>query len=368
MRNLILLPAVICSLLIVWTEAFFSQQSGGNRATKSIGKTADSFYNTLSKIKVVDPRSGKQCPALDPGLFKAGFNPLWPFWRSDSAAKVLVVVMPQLGDFDTVEYATYLKEVLPDLKKADIELRIIGIGNCKTAQMFSLFTGVPLECIRVDPTASVHSALDLHRGPDWDLPSWLPLPVVEWFAKDICGNDNDKIPATDVARSWLNYMAMCAGIAAPGTLREILRGYFGDRNAPELLTTHDTVYAGPVTIKGTTEVKIGPIQYQNFWANEEGYQRPVELATVRLRSMVEVLTKFGDYVPDQRLLDWRGGTFLLDEASAREQEAPLYEHRNPGVLTFSATMPRPLSFLEEFIGSDKARNPLGLRDPDYIYK
>ena len=268
--------------------------------------------------------------------------------------------MPQFGDFDTFEYATYLKEVLPDLKRAKIELRVIGIGNCKTAEMFCLFTGLPLECIRVDPTANVHSALKLHRGPDWDFPTWIPQPIVEWFAKDFCGSDNDEIPASDVARAWLNYMAMCAGIAAPGTLPEILRGYLGDKTAPELLKKDDTVYAGPITIKGTSDVKIGPIEYQSLWAKEEGYQRPAELATVRLRGMVEVLTKFGDYVPDQRLLDWRGATFLLDESCST-----LYEHRNPGVLTFSKTMPRPLSFLTDFIGSDKARNPLGLGDPDY---
>jgi hypothetical protein len=90
--------------------------------------------------------------------------------------------------------------------------------------------------------------------------------------------------------------------------------------------------------------------------------RPVELATVRLKSMVEVLTKFGDYVPDQRLLDWRGGTFLLDESCQRGDKWSLYEYRNPGVLLYSETMSRPLSFLESFIGIDKARNPMGRLD------
>lgn len=275
--------------------------------------------------------------------------------------------MPQLGDFDSVEYATALKSVLPDLKRANIALRIIGIGNSKTAGMFSLFTGIPLENLRVDPKGGVHAALDLHRGPDWDVPDWIPEPWVEWFAKEICRNDNEKIPAQEVARSWLNYMAMCAGIAAPGTLAEILRGYLGDKAAPEMLTPDDTLRVGPLTIKGTTDVKIGPIAYQNMWKNEEGYLRPVELATVRLKSMVEVLTKFEDYVPDQSLLDWRGATFLLDSKPS-EGSKPLYEHRNPGVLTYSESMRRPLSFLGDYIGQEKARNPLGLRDPDFKYE
>jgi hypothetical protein len=41
---------------------------------------------------------------------------------------------------------------------------------------------------------------------------------------------------------------MCAGIGAPGTLREILRGYFGDKNAPERFGDDDVVKAGFVTI------------------------------------------------------------------------------------------------------------------------
>jgi len=311
---------------------------------------------------VVDPQTGYEGPAVDEDLLKTSKkNPLFSFFGEEPSEKALVVVMPQLGDFDTVEYARQLNQVLPDLKRANIALRIIGIGSCKSAQMFSIFTGIPLSCLRVDPTASLHTNLQLHRGPDWDIPSWVPTKWIDWFTQDVCRNDNDKIPAQDVARSWFNYMAMCAGIAAPGTLQEILRGYLGDKKAPELLTSEETLRFGPLTIKGTTGVKLGFIEYENFWKDEVGYQRPVELATVRLKSMVEVLTKFDDYVPDQRLLDWRGATFLLDSKSM-EGSKPLYEYRNPGVLTYSSTMSRPLSFLGDYIGNEKAYNPFGLGD------
>ena len=339
-----------------------------HRPTRSISRNDKTAYNILSKTQVVDPRTGRECLALDSELLNVPLTKsIFPFFGNSIGAgrKALVVVMPQLGDFDSVEYAGMLKSVLPDLKRANIALRIIGIGNCKTAHMFSLFTGIPLECIRVDPGATVHSALNLHRGPNWDIPDWVPAEFVDWFAKGVCGNDNGKIPAKEVARSWLNYMAMCAGISAPGTLSEIARGYLGDKSAPEMLSPEDTVRVGPISIKGTTDVKIGPLRYKNSWKDEEGYLRPVELATVRLRSMVEVLTKFGDYVPDQRLLDWRGATFLLDDSCQGGDKPPLYEHKNPGVLTYSETMSRPLSFLENYIGIDRARNPLGRKDPDY---
>ena len=47
-------------------------------------------------------------------------------------------------------------------------------------------------------------------------------------------------------------LAMCAGIGAPGTLREILRGYFGDKKAPERFREDDVVKAGFITIVSRT--------------------------------------------------------------------------------------------------------------------
>jgi hypothetical protein len=321
-------------------------------------------YGILSRASVIDPNTGQPCKALEDLSIGASTNNF--FKPKTNKKKTLVVVMPQLGDFDSCEYAELLLQVLPDLQKENIALRVIGIGSAKTAHMFSLFTGLPLECIRVDPKASVHSSLNLHRGPNWEVPGWIPTPVVEWFAKDVCGNDNSKVPAKEVAKSWLNYMAMCAGIDAPGTLQEIARGYLGDKSAPERLWPGEKVRAGPITIKGVTDVKIGPIQYQSLWKNEVGYQRPAELATIRLRSMVEILTKFDHYVPDQRHLDWRGATFLLDESSCKGE--PLYEYRDKGVLTYSETMDRPLTFLSNYIGIERARNPMGYRDPEFEYE
>lgn len=78
--------------------------------------------------------------------------------------------------------------------------------------------------------------------------------------------------------------------------------------------------AGPVSITGSRNVKIDPIEYQNFWKGKVGF----ELASVRLRSLVEVLTNFDEYFR-QSLVGWRGGATFLK----------------------------------------KSRNPLGLADPSY---
>eukprot|EP00854_Cymbomonas_tetramitiformis_P019155 gene19155-22900_t len=277
-------------------------------------------FKCLQSAPVVNPSDGNAAPALE------GLGPC-----------ALVVVLPQLGDFDSAEYAELLAAVGADLEDASIDLRVIGIGNSGAAARFAQFTGLPLEVLRVDPDAALHRALELYAGPGIALPDFVPEKLR---------------PAVG---AWVNYMAMCAGIGAPGTLAEILRGYLGDKTAPERLTDDACVRMGPVLITGTRAWKVGPLGADLWWKEESGYQRPVELATVRLRNMVEVLGNFGEYVDDQAHLAQRGGTFLLEDGEVA------YEYRDRGVLTYSKTMRRPLSFLEPYIGA-RARNPLGLGD------
>jgi hypothetical protein len=352
----------------------------GVEASESIN-----IFDSINNSKVINPSSGKVCTALDgiiaskpdenngvASMFQNMFN-----INADGAKNydnILVIVMPQLGDFDSAEYAELLSAVQDDLESNKIALRIIGLGDTTSAKRFAEFSGLKLDSIRVDSQGSLHHILDLHRGPNWDVPSILPNSFLEWFA-DYCGAgklDDGSRDARAITRSWLNYMAMCAGISAPDTLPEILRGYFGDKSAPERLRSDDIVTV-PATIqgkdengnepfikiKGITDVKLGPIEYQSLWKNEKGYQRPAELASVRLRFMVEVLSNFGTYVPDQRYLDYRGATYLF---GGEQNEQLIYKHIDTGVLSYSETMKRPLSFLEPYIG-EKALNPLGLGDP-----
>jgi hypothetical protein len=316
----------------------------------SAGETLD----VLQKLQVQDVKTGRKLPVLS-NKQQFMMNPFQP------KKKTLLVIMPALGDFDTAEYAEQLCAVEQDLVRANIDLKMIGIGDQASGRKFCAFNKIPSSIsMCVDPMASLHSKLNLHRGPNWDVPSWIPNSILQWFAEYTGSKANTPDMQRDVARSWLNYMAMCAGIAAPDTLPEILRGYFGDKNAPERLGAEESVSVGDndfIVVKGTTDVKLGPIQYQSLWKNEAGYQRPAELATVRLRAMVEVLTNFDEYVPDQSILEWRGATFLFSE----DNDTILYEHRDTGVLAYSKTMPRPLAYLQPYIG-DKALNPLQLGD------
>ena len=194
----------------------------------------------------------------------------------ESGQRRLVLLLSQLGDFDSMEYAQALVPVLPRLEAAGINTCAIAIGDAAGAERFCAFTGFPRRMLQVQADAALHQALGLYAG--------LQTPGGPWPA----------------------LLLMCAGIGSPGTLQEVLRGYTGDRNAP---------------------------------------QRPFELATVRLQNMVEVLGNWRTYVPRDDFITQRGGTFLLEA-----NDTLLYSHRDPGILGFSATMGRPLAFLEPFLG------------------
>jgi len=217
----------------------------------------------------------------------------------------LVVVLSQLGDFDSLEYAQALVPVLPQLASAGISILAIAIGDEAGRQRFCAFTGFPPDRLVVVAEPELHRALGLYGG------------------------------LTVMGGPWPNLLLMCAGVGSPGTLAEVLRGYTGDRQAPQRIADDETVQAGP----------LPPIQGSFFaFAGGKGFQRPFELATLRLRNMAEVMAHWRTYVPSDTHLTQRGGTFLLDEG-----DALLYSYKDRGILGFSATMARPLSFLDPYL-------------------
>ncbi|PPT09605.1 hypothetical protein CKA32_003486 [Geitlerinema sp. FC II] len=143
---------------------------------------------------------------------------------------------------------------------------------------------------------------------------------------------------------------MCAGIGSPGTLAELFRGDRGDRNAPQLIGDDEVVKAPPLPpLKGS---------FFNF-AGGRGFQRPFELATLRLRNMVEVLRHWNAYVPNPAYLTQRGATFLFDRHGTLH-----YEHRDRAILGFAENPSNPLSFLSEYRDAEKpATQPETAKNP-----
>lgn len=227
----------------------------------------------------------------------------------DKHQRLLVLLFTQLGDFDTFEYAWWLRRKANQIRAADITVRAVGIGNPLSGERFCHYTGFPADALFVDETAELHQQLGLYAGLQVNVPGLSSGP-----------------------QGWVNMMLMCAGLGSPGTLAEVFRGYWGDRQAPQLIAPEETVKAGP----------LPPLQGKAFnIVGGSGFQRPIELATLRLRNMTEVLSNWDTYIPTAAYLPQRGGTFLFDA-----QGQLLYEHRDRGILGFAPNMSDPLAFLK----------------------
>jgi len=221
-----------------------------------------------------------------------------------SGRRRLVVVMGQLGDFDSLEYAQALAGAQARLAEADITVAAFGIGSEAGAERFCRFTGLERSVLHPQPDNKLHQQLDLYAG--------LRAP----------------------GGPWPSLLLMCTGLGSPGTLAEVWRGYSGDRSAAPRFGDEQAIdLPGLGALKGGLFNRLG-----------QGYQRPFELATVRLQNMVEVLGAWRTYVPDDAFLTQRGATYLL-----AEDNTLLYSHLEKGLLGFSATMSDPLGFLTPFL-------------------
>jgi hypothetical protein len=226
----------------------------------------------------------------------------------ETASHILILVWPQLGDFDSLEYAWWLQREATKWPAEKLAIRAVGIGDRASGTRFCEYTGFPPQNLFVAPHAKLHHQLQLYSGLNLTLPGL----ALSW-------------------KAWLNLMLMCAGFGSPGTLKEVFRGYKGDRQAPQLIEDDEMIRGTPLPAFKGSFFRL---------AGGNGFQRPFELATLRLRNMVEVLSNWQTYVPNAAYLTQRGGTFLFDS-----QGQLLYEHRDPGILGFAANMSQPLSFL-----------------------
>ena len=252
-------------------------------------------YSILDRTERLRIKDGAIAPVLD---------------NCESANKILVVVLPQLGDFDSLEYVWWLQREASELQEKGITVRAVGIGDRNSGAKFCQYTGFPPEHLYVDPDAAIHRELQLYSGLSY------------------------KFPLLSTGQNaWLNLMLMCAGIGSPGTLSEVFRGYKGDRTAPQLIADEEVIQDTPLPDLKGSFFKL---------AGGTGFQRPFELATLRLRNMTEVLSNWNTYVPNPAYLTQRGGTFLFD----REGNL-LYKYCDRGILGFAENMSRPLSFLDE---------------------
>ncbi|MCR8538727.1 MAG: hypothetical protein JJ848_000015 [Prochlorococcus marinus CUG1439] len=217
----------------------------------------------------------------------------------------LIVLFGLLGDFDSFEYAINLKNFINNQQVKNLDIFAIAIGNINGKRKFCKFTGFREENLIVVSDNHIHNNLKIPRGLDIGL------------------------------GGWINMLLMLSGINSFKTIKEVLRGYTGDRKAKQIYSEFD---------------KIDVLKFLNFSGDSfrkvfgDGYLRPFELATFRLNNMNEIIKNWGDYILNEKYLPQRGASFLLND-----KNQVIYKFFSSDVLGYSSNMRDPLGFLSDLI-------------------
>ncbi len=217
----------------------------------------------------------------------------------------LIILFGLLGDFDSFEYAINLKNFIDKNQDKNLDIFALAIGNQKGKEKFCNFTGFREDNLKVVSDNKIHNTLKVSRGLNIGL------------------------------GGWINMLLMLSGINSFGTIKEVIRGYTGDRKANQIYSEFD---------------KIDVLKFFNFSGNSfrqvfgDGYLRPFELATFRLNNMNEIIQNWNDYILNEEYLPQRGATFLLND-----QNQVVYKFLSSDVLGYSSNMRDPLEFLTDLI-------------------
>ena len=217
----------------------------------------------------------------------------------------LIVLFGLLGDFDSFEYAINLQKFIDNNQDTNLDIFAIAIGTQKGKEKFCNFTGFRKENLIVVSNNQIHNNLKVSRGLDIGL------------------------------GGWMNMLLMLSGINSFKTIKEVIRGYTGDRKAKQIYSEFD---------------KIDVLKFVNFSGNSfskvfgDGYLRPFELATFRLNNMNEIIQNWADYILHAKYLPQRGASFLLND-----KNQVIYRFFSNDVLGYSSNMRDPCGFLSDLI-------------------
>ena len=217
----------------------------------------------------------------------------------------LIILFGLLGDFDSFEYAINLKNFIDNNQDKTLDIFAIAIGNQSGKDKFCKFTGFNKENLIVVSDNQIHNNLKVSKGLDIGL------------------------------GGWINMLLMLSGINSFKTIKEVIRGYTGDRKAKQIYSEVD---------------KIDVLKFLKFSGNSfkkvfgDGYLRPFELATFRLNNMNEIIQNWSDYILNEEYLPQRGASFLLNN-----KNQIIYKFFSNDVLGYSSNMRDPLGFLTNLI-------------------
>jgi len=200
-------------------------------------------------------------------------------WTPTPGTKVVVTFLTHFADLSSWELGQKLIRVMPTLEASGVKVIAVGLGSSDNAQEYARTLRFPTDKLYADPVGSGAKSLSFNPG-------FLPEVEISPYAK---------------------LLPMLAGIGSPGTVQEVVRGYMGDRDSKPVFDSPT-----PFDVLGT------------------GYQRPFELATLRLFNMIGVLNKWGELSPpNQALLTQQGGTLAFDGTEV------IFRHDDSGILKYT---------------------------------
>eukprot|EP01025_Chloroclados_australasicus_P021791 TRINITY_DN22776_c0_g1_i3.p1 TRINITY_DN22776_c0_g1~~TRINITY_DN22776_c0_g1_i3.p1 ORF type:complete len:287 (-),score=19.22 TRINITY_DN22776_c0_g1_i3:177-968(-) len=211
------------------------------RAVRTRGLASNASASVTEGIAAAQLQALKNCDVQ--GVEDHAWKKVSSIWSPEFDGLNLLVFLTHWADLGSWELAQRLIENRADLEAAGVRIVTVGLGTSKGGREFSKLTGYPLMDLYADPTSACYKALD--------------------FSPGFMGSSD--------LNGYIKVFPMLAGIGSPGTMQEVLRGYIGDSKANPIF--------GKDSDLGRAFAVVG-----------NGYQRPFELATLRLQNMIGSLS------------------------------------------------------------------------------
>jgi hypothetical protein len=228
-------------------------------------------------------------------------------------SRTMLILGTYAADFNAIEYAQRLRYYLPKLQECGVS-KFGMVLNSQPSAALALAKQVDLQDsvdLFVDNTGQAGRAFGVERG-------WLP--------------DNEDISP------FLKLFGMLWGLGAWATLPCVIGGYLGNPFTPQPWI-EDALVVGQkqdrwpnnaleISADGTITNKFAELPVVGDWK-----RRPLELATLRLQSMMGIsLAKWSDLAPDDEalkagVLTQLGGCVVVDSKS----DTVLFEWRDQGI-------------------------------------
>ncbi|CBJ48830.1 conserved unknown protein [Ectocarpus siliculosus] len=239
--------------------------------------TTSDEYELLRGVSVKSASSGKEMDLLSA-------------WEPAPGKKTIVAFFTHTADFNSWEYAQKLRHYLPQIDDAGVGVVGVSLGTVDAARDFCAETGFPLDNMFMDATGQAYSALGFSNGFE------------------------PRLPGDRKINPYLRLLPMLAGIGSPGTIQAVLKGYVGDPNS-----NADWVSSA-----------LSMVDNKEFDFLGTRGSRPLEVATLRLQNMRQIVTKWNKLAPpDKELITQQGGTVVF------EGRDKIYNYKDKGILVYT---------------------------------